>query len=177
MSEQAFRPPYPDGLSADNIRPVGRWRRHASPLGLILFGVIVVVAFLGILGHERTWLAEVDGTRLHVHAPEVIRNGEFFEIRIRVATDEPLGEVVIGLEDGLWEDVTVNTMIPAASEEENVDGETRFTFSELSAGSELMFKIDAQVNPDILGGNGGRVTVYDGEEEIVATDISISVLP
>jgi hypothetical protein len=177
MSEQAFRPPYPDGLNADNIRPVSRWQRHASPLSLALFGVICLVAVLGILGHERTWVADAGGTRLEIHAPEVIRNGEFFEMRVRVATDERLGEVVIGVEDGIWEDITVNTMIPAASEEENVDGETRFTFTELAAGSELLFKVDAQVNPDILGGNGGRVTVYDGEDEVVATDISIMVLP
>jgi hypothetical protein len=177
MSEQAFRPPYPDGLSADNIRPVGRWRRHASPLGLVVFGVVVLVALLGILGHERTWAAEAAGTRLEVRAPEVIRNGEFFEIRIRVATDEPLGQVVIGIEDSVWEDVTVNTLLPAASEEENAGGETRFTFAELPAGEELLFKLDAQINPDILGGNAGRVTVYDGDDDIVATDISIAVLP
>ena len=177
MSEQALQPPYPDGLNADNIRPVDRWQRHASPLSLVLFGAIVLVAMFGILGHERTWMAQAGATRLEIHAPEVIRNGEFFEMRIRVATDEPLGEVVIGIEDGIWEDITVNTMIPAASEEENADGETRFTFTELGAGSELLFKVDAQVNPDILGGNGGRVTVYDGEDEVVATDISIMVLP
>jgi hypothetical protein len=177
MSEQAFRPPYPDGLSADNIRPVGRWRQHASPLGLVSFGVVVLLALFGILGHERTWLATAGGTRLEIHAPEVIRNGEFFEMRIRVETDEPLTELVVGVEDSVWEDITVNTMIPAAAEEENVDGETRFTFSELAAGSEFLFKIDAQINPDIVGGNGGRVTVYDGEAEVVAIDISISVLP
>jgi hypothetical protein len=177
MSEQAFQPPYPDGLNADNIRPVGRWQRHASPLSLAVFGVIVLLALLGILGHERTWVAQAGGTRLEIHAPEVIRNGEFLEVRIRVATDEPLGEVVIGVEDRLWEDITVNTMIPAPSEEENADGETRFTFTELGAGSELLFKVDAQVNPDILGGNGGRVTVYDGEDEVVATEISMMVLP
>ena len=177
MSEQAFRPPYPDGLGADNIRPVGRWRQHASPLGLVLFGLIFVVALLGILGHERTWIATAGGARLEIHAPEVIRNGEFFEMRIRVEAEESLSELVIGVEDAVWEDITVNTMIPAASEEENADGETRFTFSELAAGSEFLFKIDAQVNPDILGGNGGRIAVYDGEEEIVATDITIAVLP
>ena len=177
MSEQAFRPPYPDGLNADNIRPVGRWRQHASPLGLVLFGLIFLVALFGVLGHERTWEAAAGGARLEVHAPEVIRNGEFFEMRIRVEAEEPLTELVIGVEDSVWEDITVNTMIPAASEEENLDGETRFTFSELAAGSEFLFKIDAQVNPDILGANSGRVTVYDGEDEIVATDISISVLP
>ena len=177
MSEQAFRPPYPDGLGADNIRPMGRWRRHASPLGLVVFAAVVLLAFLGFLGHERTWTAEGSRAQLEIHAPEVIRNGEFFEIRIRVRADEPLSELVIGVEDSVWEDITVNTAIPAATEEENVDGETRFTFAELAAGSQMLFKVDAQINPDILGGNDGRVTVYDGETEVVGVDISIMVLP
>jgi hypothetical protein len=33
------------------------------------------------------------------------------------------------------------------------------------------------VNPDILLGNEGTITVYDGETELVATGISIVVLP
>jgi hypothetical protein len=177
MNEQALQPPYPDGLDADDIRPVGPWRRHASPLGVGVFGVVVLLALLGAFGHERTWVADESDIRLEVHAPEVIRNGEFFEMRIRVEADAPLAELVIGVADSLWRDITVNTMIPAASEEENVDGETRFTFSELAAGSQLLLKIDGQINPDLIGGNAGRVTVYDGDEEMVADDVSISVLP
>ena len=45
------------------------------------------------------------------------------------------------------------------------------------AGAEFLFKVDMQINPDILGGNGGRIAVYDGETEIVATEIAITVLP
>lgn len=168
---------FPDGIGEDNVRPVAAWRRHASPLGLVAFGGVVVLAFAGLLGHERTWEAAANGARLEVHTSEIIRNGEFFEMRIRVEATEDIEELVIGVEDGIWEDITVNTMIPAAAEEENLDGETRFTFAELAAGSALLLKIDLQVNPDILGANAGRVAVYDGEDEIVATDISITVLP
>lgn len=168
---------FPDGIGEDNVRPVAAWRRHASPLGLVAFGSVVVLAFAGLLGHERTWDAAANGAGLEVHTSEIIRNGEFLEMRVRVEATEDIDELVIGVEDGIWEDITVNTMIPAAAEEENLDGETRFTFAKLAGGSELLLKIDLQVNPDILGGNAGRVTVYDGEEELVATDISITVLP
>jgi hypothetical protein len=169
--------PNPDGIDEDNIRPVGAWRRRASPLGLVVFGVVVALALVGFLGHERTWAAESGGTRLEVHTSEVVRNGEFIEMRIRVVPDRDIGELVIGIDDALWEDITVNTMIPAAGEEANEDGVTRFTFAELPSGSEFLFKIDMQINPDILGGNAGRVTVYDGDAQLVVTPISITVLP
>jgi hypothetical protein len=170
---------YPDGISEDNVQPVAGWRRHASPVGLVAFGLVVALALSGVLGHERTWAAQSDGsgTRLEVHTSEVVRNGEFIEMRVRVVAGSDVGELVIGIEDAIWEDVTVNTMIPGASEEINENGETRFTFAELAAGTEFLFKIDMQINPDIVGGNGGRITVYDGDTEIVATEIGIAVLP
>jgi len=168
---------YPDGISDGHIRPVTGWRRTASPVGLVVFGLVVVLAFSGLLGHERTWEAAGQAASLEVHAPEIIRNGEFFEMRVRVASHEPIGELIVGIDEALWEDMTVNTLIPAATEETNVDGETRFAFSELAAGTTFLFKIDVQVNPDIVLGNEGSVTIYDGSDELATADLSITVLP
>jgi hypothetical protein len=169
--------PFPDGIAEDNVRPIEGWRQQASPLSLVVFGVIVALALSGFLGRERTWSAEAGGMSLEVHVPEIIRNGEFLEMRVRLVSDEPIEELVIGIDESLWEDVTVNTMIPAAAEEASEDGETRFTFAELPAGTSFLFKVDMQINPDILGGNAGTLTAYDGEAELVATDLSITVLP
>ena len=168
---------YPDGISDRHVRPVGGWLRHASPAGLLVFGVVVVLAFSGLLGRERTWSAAGQTASLNVHAPEIIRNGEFFEMRVRIAADETIGELVIGVDEDLWEDMTVNTMIPAATEETSENGEVRFTFAELPAGTTFLFKIDVQVNPDIVLGNQGAVTLYDGSDELATTDLTITVLP
>jgi hypothetical protein len=168
---------HPDGIGEPHVQPLRSWRRHASPLSLAAFGSIVLLAMIGTLGHERDWHARAFGVELDVHAPEVIRNGEFLEMRIGVRSDQPIGELVIGIEEALWRDLTVNTMIPAASEETGTDGEMRFTFAELPAGTPFLFKVDLQVNPDILLGNEGTITVYDGDSELVATSISIAVLP
>jgi len=168
---------FPDGISDRHIRPVTGWRRSASPVGLAVFGLVVALAFSGLLGHERTWEAAGQAASLEVHAPEIIRNGEFFEMRVRVATHEPIGHLIVGIDEALWEDMTVNTLIPAAAEETSEDGEARFTFSELAAGTTFLFKIDVQVNPDIVIGNQGSVTIYDGADELATSDLSITVLP
>lgn len=168
---------YPDGIDERHVRPLAGWRRQASPLALAVFGGVVVLALSGLLGHERQWEARGGTTSLSVHMPEIIRNGEFFEIRIAVESREPIGELVIGIEQTLWEDITVNTLIPSATDESSEDGEYRFTFAELAAETPFLFKIDLQVNPDILGGNEGAVTVYDGEEVLTSVDVGIAVLP
>jgi hypothetical protein len=177
MSNNDGEPRPPDGIGEEHIRPVESWRRHASPLSLAVFGVVLALAVAGFLGHERDWRATDGGTELLVHAPEVTRNGEFMEMRISVEANQPITELVVGVDAHLWEDMTVNTMIPAATDEESVEGEFRFTFAELEAGASFLLKIDLQVNPDIVGGNDGAVTVYDGEEAVVGTPISITVLP
>ena len=167
----------PDGIDEHHIQPVSGWQRHASPLSLGAFGVVVILALFGVLGHERQWDAESGPTRLTVHMPETIRNGEFFELRVGVEADAPIGELVIGIDQALWEDMTVNTLLPAAADETSEGGEFRFTFAELAAGTPFLFKVDAQVNPDILGGNEGVVTVYDGEDPLTELRVAMTVLP
>ena len=179
MSEEARWPPahVPDGIEEVHAAPRGGLTRHASPLSLAVLGFVVALGMLGVLGHERDWAADANGASLSVHSPETIRNGEFFETRVTVEVTEPIGELVIGVDAALWEDMTVNTMIPAASEETSQDGEYRFTFATLEPGTTFLFKVDLQVNPDILGGNQGAITVYDGSRELVGVDLGVTVLP
>jgi hypothetical protein len=177
MSSDQQQAHVPDGIAEEHVRPVAGWRRHASPLALVVFGTVMVLGMTGLLGREAEWRAEGNGVRLEVHTSEILRNGEFFEMRVRVEADEPITELVIGVESALWEDLTVNTMIPAASDETSEDGEFRFTFAELQAGTPFLMKIDLQVNPDIVAGNEGTVSVYDGEEPLATTDVTIAVLP
>lgn len=73
----------------------------------------------GVPGHERTWTAAAHGTTLTVEAPETIRNGEFFEMRISATSDGPFSQVAVGIDRALLADMTVNTMIPAATDEES----------------------------------------------------------
>ncbi|MGH2417399.1 MAG: hypothetical protein ACRDFY_03615 [Candidatus Limnocylindria bacterium] len=177
MGNERPPPRAPDGIEDEHAQPIAGWRQHASPISLVVFGAVLALALTGLLGREVDRRAEGDGARLAVHTSEIIRNGEFFEMRISVEADAPIGELVVAVDEGLWEDMTVNTMIPAATDEESVDGEYRFTFAPLEAGERFALKVDIQVNPDIVGGNDGAVTVYDGDQELASTEVDITVLP
>jgi hypothetical protein len=168
---------FPDGIGEEHVSARNGLRRHASPLSLVVFGSVIVLGLTGLLGHERDWRAEGDGVRLTVHAPETTRNGEFMEMRITVEATSAVEDMAIGVDQALWEDMTVNTMIPAATEETSHNGEFRFAFGAIDAGSTFGLKVDLQVNPDIVGGNEGTLTVYDGDTAITTLDIGITVLP
>lgn len=168
---------WPDGIGPEHVRELTGWRHHASPLSLVVFGVVVALALSGILGHERDWEVTSGDATLRVHMPETIRNGEFLEIQLEVESATAIGELVIGVEASLWQDITVNTMVPAATEESSEDGELWFTFAALDPGTTFLWKVDAQVNPDSIGGTEGTITVYDGDEPLVSQPIRMTVLP
>ena len=166
----------PDGIEEEHARALGR-RGHANPIGLVLLVLVLAGAMLGFAGREVDLSISANGVSLSWHGPERIRNGEFFEMRIMVESDQPIERLVLGIDAAIWEDITVNTLIPAPAEEASVDGEFRFDFGPLPAAQSLLVKADAQINPDVLGGNEGTVTVYDGDRQLAILPVRIQVLP
>ncbi len=134
-------------------------------------------ALTGLAGVEETRTDETETATVTWHSPVRIRNGEFFEMRLSVEAHEAIDELVVGVEAALWEDFTVNTFFPAATEETSEDGELRFTFGPVAAGTTFLMKVDAQINPDMLWRNEGVVSVYDGDEPIARLPVVIEVLP
>ena len=166
---------WPDGVEERHAGRRGRF--HALPIGLVVLSLAVLAALLGFAGREETVNVSGGGVRLEWHAPTVIRNGEFLEMRIRIDAEDAIARPVLGIDATVWEDLTVNTFIPAATDESSRAGEFRFEFAALEAGGSLLIKVDAQINPDILGGNAGTVTVYDGDAALVTLPVQIEVLP
>jgi hypothetical protein len=141
-------------------------RHHALPVGLVVLSLAMAAGLVGLAGREETLRAVAAGVRLDWHGPAVIRSGEFLEMRITVDTRDRIDRPVLEVAATLWEDFTINTLIPAPVEEGSLDGAFR-----------LLIKVDAQINPDILGGNAGMVTLYDGEQALVSLPVEIEVLP
>ena len=109
--------------------------------------------------------------------PDRLRNGEFFEMRLRVAATRPIADATIAVPPGLWRDMTINSMVPAASEEAFKDGAYRFRYGALKAGETLEIKIDGQINPPLTVGTKGEVALYDGTTRIATLPVRIRVLP
>jgi hypothetical protein len=165
----------PDGVEQRHVAPMAR--HHALPVGLVVLSLAMAAGLVGLAGREETLRAVAAGVRLDWHGPAVIRSGEFLEMRITVDTRDRIDRPVLEVAATLWEDFTINTLIPAPVEEGSLDGAFRFEFAEMPAGSRLLIKVDAQINPDILGGNAGMVTLYDGEQALVSLPVEIEVLP
>lgn len=155
------------------------WDRHASPISILILGGLLLAAFLGFTGGQPSTPKSTDfgDMRLVVKTPTTIRNGEFFETDITLTARVPIGDAIIAVSPALWQDMTVNTMIPAPAEENFEDGLFHFSYGPLDAGDRLQVKIDGQINPPLFAGTRGDVVVFDGSRRIGTMPLRIKVLP
>lgn len=175
MSRNAPSPSYPDGITA----AAERRGANLNWLSLAVLGAVMLAALLGAFGggKARPVVAETAAARLEIATPRVIRNGEFFETRIRVTAQQPLGDAALVVPVSLWRDMTINTMLPAPGGEKADKGAFRFSYGALKPGEVLDIKIDGQINPPLFAGTHGVVELHDGERPLAAIPIEIRVLP
>ena len=167
---------YPDGIVPSDAD--GRGAR-LNWVSLAVLGSVMLVALLGVFGggKARGVIADAPAARLEVHTPRVLRNGMFFETRIHVTARAPIADAVIVVPASLWRDMTVNTMMPAPSEEKADKGAFRFGYGALKRGDTLDIKIDGQINPPLFAGNSGSIALHDGDRPLAHAPIEITVLP
>ena len=170
---------FPDGLDDGHAAERGGFHTHASLVSIIVLGALMALALTGLLAGARTPPETVRAAAadLQVTMPRTLRNGEFFEMDVAVTARAPITDATIVLPPGLWRDMTINTMIPAASEETYKDGAFRFRYGPLKAGDTLTIKIDGQINPPLTWGTRGSVALYDGDRRLVELPVHVRVLP
>lgn len=171
----------PEGIERRHIHEASGSRLQSWPVGLAGLGLLLGASLLGWFGTEARLTDAGDGIVLSVEGPARIRNGEFFEMVMTVETDRPISDLVLVVDDDLWRDVTVNTLIPAAAEEGYRAGAFELRFGPREAGSRLVVKVDGQVNPDHTAStNRGTVALVDGDgdgEPLARVDFAMEVLP
>lgn len=168
--------PLPDGIASTHAQ--GRGVGH-NWVSLAVLSVVMLAALLGVFGGGKIRPVTVEGeaAMFEVATPQVVRNGMFFETRIRVSARQPIGKAVIVIPASLWRDMTINTMIPAASEEKAERGAFRFDYGKLKTGDVLDIKIDGQINPPLFAGTRGNVALLDDKRPLAQIPLSITVLP
>ena len=171
--------PFPEGLADDHLRGDSGFRRHASPLSILILGALLLAAMLGLLagGKAQVRAAEGPAGRLEVKTPAAVRNGVFFETRMTVTARAAIKEPTIAVSASLWRDLTINSQFPDPKEQGYKDGAYTFTYEAMQPGDTLEIKIDGQVNPPLTLGNRGSVALLDGERMIASLPIEMKVLP
>lgn len=168
----------PDGIEPRHVHEASGNRVQNLPTGLLGLGVLILGSVIGLFGQEGTLAAEGDAAALQVLAPNRIRNGEFYEMTLRIEVREPVDNLVLEVDEAVWRDVTVNSFFPAPERESFADGAFVFEFGPMEAGTTFVVKVDCQVNPDHPpASNAGTIAVTDDGDAIAGVDYRLEVLP
>ena len=158
-------------------RENGRFPRGS--FGLALLAGILALALLGLFGGGKSprFLIDTSHASFTIHTPVRLRSGLFFEHAVIVRARLPIEDAVIGVDAGLWRDITINTMIPTPTEERFAGGQYRFHYGAIDAGEVLIVKIDGQINSPLIGASRGSMTLFDGDRQVATVPLTIAVLP
>jgi hypothetical protein len=176
--EAGFMTRMPDGIT-DAGPATGLWERHSTPISLLTLGAWLMAGLSGVLGGgpSPTLQASFSSADMSVNMPQVLRNGEFFEIQIRIEAKAPLQNATLAIAPTLWKDMTVNTILPAAERESFRGGRIQLEYGPRAAGEMIEIKIDGQVNPPLFAGTRGSLALYDGPTLLGQMPVSIAVRP
>lgn len=168
---------FPDGIDGRHNEPSNArniiWYRVAA------IGVLLLVAVTGLLGGGKTPRITGRSSNLsfELHIPNPVRNGMFVEWRIDAVAHAPINDLVISIPANLWQDMTINSLVPAADKERSTNGEFVYHFGPLQPGERFRFKIDGQLNPARVKGQRGTIKLLDGRRVLVAKDVHMDVYP
>lgn len=168
----------PQGINDHHIKG-HRWKRHASPGSVLLLSALLIAAVLGYFGgqpHPRRTIDRPAAT-INMEFPEILRNGQFFEMRAKFAAKRDFRDLRVGISTTYWHDLTINSMVPAPEKETFEDGEYRFRFGPVKSGDEFVIKIDGQINPPLFAGTKGQITLLDGDTIMLMVPVNLTVLP
>lgn len=148
------------------------------PFSLGGLGVLLGLGFFGVYGADTRLAGAGNSVELVVEGPGRIRNGEFFEMILSVATKRDISDLVVLIDADLWREVTVNTLLPDPSGHGFRRNAFEFRFGALNAGESLLIKVDGQINPSLtLSAHEGPISVADGDAVLTAVTYAMEVLP
>jgi len=151
------------------------WPRFAF---VVLLLVLVVAALANVFGQRPTTsTASAGAATLAVQAPERVRGGVYFQLRLTVRARRALRHPTVVLDRGWFEQMSVNSIVPQPRERSTNDGRVMLQFGRLAAGAKLVSYLYFQVNPTNVGRRRADVELYDGAIHLASVRRSIVVLP
>lgn len=168
----------PQGIDDSHVYEVW-WHKHASPASILLIGALLAAALLGLFGgqpHPVRYIATPAAT-VELQFPEILRNGEFFEMRATITTRRKFDDLRLAIDAHYWRDLTINTMIPAPSEEMSENGQFIFSYGPIESGQKVTLKFDGQINPSMFAGTNGHLKLMDGEKTVSVIPVALKVFP
>lgn len=170
----------PGDLSEErHVRLAGRdrhpWYRR------VLFALVCALPVLGLLDvfgqHATTSSAAGPYATLRVQAPERLRGGLMYQLRMDVRAGRTIEHPELVLSQGWWEQMSENSIAPNPLSQSTSNGRVTLSYGPLHAGQTLTVWAYFQVNPVNVGSRTANVELTDGPRPVATVHRSVTVLP
>jgi hypothetical protein len=167
---------YPQGLSPELHRDAPhraeRWIRRGLMVVLVILLAIVATGAAG-----QTTGTTTSGP-LRVTGPDTVRGGLLYQLLVEVHPTTEVRRPVIAISDPFWESLSVNSLVPDASDDTYRDGAVVLSYQDpIRAGDVFRLRVYFQANPNVSGVRHGSVELFDGSRPIARLSRRLVVLP
>ena len=136
---------------------------------LTLLAALIVAALLNVFGQAGTTsTATSRAASLSVTAPTRIRGGLLYQTRIRVHALAAIKQPELVMDQGWFDQTTINAIEPQPTSENSDEGRIKLAFPALDAGRDLLVFIYFQTNPTNIGSHDQGVILQDGPAKLAA---------
>ena len=148
-------------------------------IGVVALALLLLIGLSGFLGGSTvaSKAVETADIRLTTSFPAKLRNGEIFEMRISITPKRDIDNLRLAFDMASWRDVTINSLVPAPTEERGSHGRYLFDYGPVAKGESFAVKIDGQINPPRWGNSRAIFVVYDGDSMLAAEPFKMTVMP
>lgn len=137
-----------------------------------------LLALLNVFGqHPVTSFANSPAAALSVTAPTRLRSGLIFQVKVKVDAHRNINQLLLDFDEGWWESVSVNSVVPEPEQETSRHGHIQLTYGKLKAGESLVSRIYFQVNPTDVGKRRESVILADGDTPLLSVNRSLTIFP
>lgn len=156
-------------------------RRHHGvyrTVGLGVLILLVLAALLNVFGQETsTHNAASPAATLSIDAPPRLRSGLLYQVRFEIGALARVDQPRLVLDQEWINDLTMNTLEPAPTDESSDGHSLSLTFPPLAAGGRRTVWTDWQVNPTCFGSRQLPIALYDGKKLLLRTTRDLTVFP
>jgi hypothetical protein len=170
----------PEGIALERHRDLGGrsrgpWVRRTL---LCCIAALPLLALLDIFGQRpNTSSADSPAASMSITAPARLRSGLIFQVRVRVLAHREIKQPQIIFDEGWWESMSVNSIVPEPSEASSKDGRVELTYGKLEPGQSLVSWIYFQVNPTNVGKRREHVELDDGNTPLLSVHRALTIFP
>lgn len=147
---------------------------------VLLFCAVPIIALFNVFGQDPSTktVANPNGAAtLTLQAPTSVRSGDLFQARFDIRARQEITDAVLVFDTGWLDQLTINTIEPAASKESSKGGRLALDLGDIPAGRLWREFIEFQANPVNLGSQTQGVTLYDGNVALAHMSHALRVWP